>query len=610
MLFLKHGGHVLDDAAQGAQSVAKKGDVLLAGQALPKDEVDKLRQMETPFDYLLPQLKAKPESRLPEADPPAVVKALNKLGEAMVDAADAEQTDPKVEVNSTIPAVYTYWGQFIDHDLTANTDRAAVTGDVTNPNLRPVPPDTVIKDLKNLRRPTLDLDSVYGDGPAIIDEDSKDAGFYVGARFRIGRNSDNPATPPIPGIRIPPGKGVDRDDLDRDLPRIGPLLKSGDITEDVLPEGLKNDPSKQTRAFIGDLRNDENLIIAQIHLAFLRFHNAVVDRIEANPRDFGLWPGKGRRFQASVFHCARDVTRQIYQRISLHDYLRTVTFPGILDKVMAVGPKHYRPLRGHEIFMPLEYSVAAFRFGHTMVRRAYDHNRNFGKEANVIDEASFDLLFLFTGNGFQRGRGTPPTIIRNPFLGQPTLPFNWIIEWHRFTDKASTDDTHFARKIDTRLVPPLTDPGMVNEGNEPGLDATLQTLLKHLARRNLLRGYLLSIPTGQAMAAEMGVAKLEKEELERGNTPEVNAALNEGGFLEKTPLWYYVLKEAEVRANGNSLGELGSRIVCETIVGLLQNDRNSILNDRGRAPVNAVRLPNGDPVVTIRDFLEFAGVAN
>jgi hypothetical protein len=101
MLFLKHGGHVLDDAAQGAQSVAKKGDVLLAGQALPKDEVDKLRQMETPFDYLLPQLKAKPESRLPEADPPAVVKALNKLGEAMVDAADAEQTDPKVEVNST-----------------------------------------------------------------------------------------------------------------------------------------------------------------------------------------------------------------------------------------------------------------------------------------------------------------------------------------------------------------------------------------------------------------------------------------------------------------------------------------------------------------------------
>ncbi|CAA9297187.1 MAG: hypothetical protein AVDCRST_MAG40-112, partial [uncultured Gemmatimonadaceae bacterium] len=78
----------------------------------------------------------------------------------------------------------------------------------------------------------------------------------------------------------------------------------------------------------------------------------------------------------------------------------------------------------------------------------------------------------------------------------------------------------------------------------------------------------------------------------------------------KTPLWYYVLKEAEVRANGNSLGELGSRIVCETIVGLLQNDRNSILNDRGRALVNAVRLPNGDPVVSIRDFLEFAGVAN
>lgn len=244
--------------------------MLLAGQALPKDEVDKLRQMETPFDYLLPQLKAKPESRLPEADPPAGVKALNKLGEAMVDAADAEQTDPKVEVNSTIPAVYTYWGQFVDHDLTANTDRDSTTSDITKPDLRPVPPDDVTSKLKNLRRPTLDLDSVYGEGPAIVDEDSKDAGFYIGARFRIGRNADNPAEPPIQGVKIPP-----EGDLARDLPRIGPLLDAGVITDDVLPDALRDDPNKRTRAFIGDLRNDENLVVAQLHLAFLRFHNGI-----------------------------------------------------------------------------------------------------------------------------------------------------------------------------------------------------------------------------------------------------------------------------------------------------------------------------------------------
>ena len=97
-------------------------------------------------------------------------------------------------MNSTIPSVYTYWGQFVDHDLTANTDRDSAVSDITRPDLRPVPPDEVTAKLKNLRRPTLDLDSVYDDGPAILDEDSKDAGFYVGARFRIGRNTDGPAS--------------------------------------------------------------------------------------------------------------------------------------------------------------------------------------------------------------------------------------------------------------------------------------------------------------------------------------------------------------------------------------------------------------------------------
>lgn len=171
-------------------------------------------------------------------------------------------------------------------------------------------------------------------------------------------------------------------------------------------------------------------------------------------------------------------------------------------KVLAAGPEHYRPLRGHELFMPLEYPVAAFRFGHTMVRGGYDHNRN------------------------------------------------------------------------------------------------------------LLRGYLLSIPTGQAMAAEMGVPPLADGELERGNTPELDAALEEGGFLRRTPLWCYVLKEAEARADGDALGELGSRIVCETLGGLPEHDRDSFFHERGRSPADAVRLPNGDPVVTIRDSLGSAGVAN
>ncbi len=182
----------------------------------------------------------------------------------------------------------------------------------------------------------------------------------------------------------------------------------------------------------------------------------------------------------------------------------------------------------------------------------------------------------------------------------------------RLTSKADANEAHFARKIDTRLAaPPLAR--LVKEGVGPDIqtpaDRPLRELLRSLARRNLLRGYLLSLPTGQAAAAEMGVPVLSEAELRQGNSDAVNAALDQGGFVQHTPLWYYVLKEAEVRANGNSLGELGSRIVGETIIGLVQHARNSYLNARGGwDPSKGVRLPNGDPIVTLRDLISFTGI--
>ena len=111
----------------------------------------------------------------------------------------------------------------------------------------------------------------------------------------------------------------------------------------------------------------------------------------------------------------------------------------------------------------------------------------------------------------------------------------------------------------------------------------------------------------------MGVPPLTEAELRQSNSDALNAALEQGGFLQRTPLWYYVLKEAEVRANGNSLGELGSRIVCETIIGQLLNDPESYLKQQGGwDPSKGVtlKLPNGEPdlIVTIRDFFRFAGL--
>jgi len=610
MLDLKHGGHVLDEAAEGAHAMAEKMGF----------RVMKSPPQTTPFDYLLPKLKTKQGSHIP-GDPAKVAAALRTLGAAMVDDAPPAQADPAVEVNSTIPAVYTYWGQFIDHDMTANTDRDSSTSDITKTPLVPVKPAEVAEKLRNLRRPTFDLDSVYGNGPGLDEHDFRpdpgppDKGFYDGIRMRVGENTD------VGGVRIPEDA-----DLKRDLPRIGPLKKSGVITDKDIPDSIKNDVNRETRPFIGDLRNDENLIVAQFHLAFLRFHNNVVDAIQKDPKAFDLNKNSS---DAKKFATARRLVRWHYQWLVVNDFLKTVTLPGIVDKILLAGPKFYEPLegKGHKrdvLFAPLEYSVAAYRYGHTMVRGGYDHNRVFGipvppvVPVDLNKFASFAQLFQFTGNGFVFDPRDDPTSTKstpNPMRGAPTLPSNWIIEWDRMTNKADPNELHFARKIDTRLVAPILN--MVNEGTAEGIqddtnpaNRPIRQLLRSLAQRNLLRGYLLSIPTGQAVAKEMGVPALSEAELLKGNTAAVNAALEAGGFLKNTPLWYYVLKEAEVRANGNSLGELGSRIVVETQIGLMHYDRRSYLNaDDGWDPTQGVTLDNGDPIVTIRDFFTFADLA-
>lgn len=523
--------------------------------------------VETEFNYLFPDLANDPNNLLPADNPTDVILQLKALGAAMAEA----QGDPE-ETNSIIPPVYTYWGQFIDHDITANTDRTAadLQTDITKDDFTPLAPNVVVDKLKNLRRPTFDLDSVYGDGPTLdpgFPTEAKD--FYQdddSVKLKVGQNAEQDASGnPTPGAKIPP-----ENDLARDLPRNNRI------------------------AVIGDSRNDENLIIAQLHTAFLRFHNATVDWVRVNE------PQNASNNQ-DLFTRAQDLVRWHHQWLVINDFLKTLTVSGTIDRIIQNGLKFYT-LRNGELFMPLEFSVASYRFGHSMVRAAYDYNRNFTDSPEAITDAIFRLLFSFTGKGNIGERGGPGA--------HNTLPFNWIIEWDRFVDKgrAAQRKRNSARKIDTHITPPLTD--LLNEG-ESGEMPPIKELLKHLAKRNLLRGYLLSIPTGQSLAERLCIPKLTTEELKRNNSAELNQALEP--FLEKTPTWYYILKESEVRAGGDSLGEVGSRIIAETFIGLMLNDPTSYLNqqtyDKKRwNPSEGVRLPNGGEIRGIGDFLKFAGV--
>jgi hypothetical protein len=539
------------------------------GHTVPRPVTDgvelELAEVTTPFDYLFESLENDPDAHLPADSPETiatVVANLKELGKKMVEPNPPFGDVQAGEGNSTIPAVYTYLGQFIDHDITARTDRPNEVGHVTDENLHPADPAVVKSAVFNERVPALDLDSVYGDGPTFPggpETDAKD--IYDGIKLKVGTVALEGlpgGNPQIPGVRIPL-----QADLERDLPR-----------------GLDGNASK---ANIADGRNDENLIVAQLHLAFLRFHNQVVDWVRRQD---------GYASDQDVFARAQQLVRWHYQWLVVHDYLATVALPGVVDDILLRGNQLYEK-RNDEVWMPLEFSVAAFRFGHTMVRGAYDYNRNFGSPGRVLPSAPFSFLFAFTGKG--------------GFQGQTeVLPFNWVIEWDRFVEKSPRSPAHFSRKIDTRLADALGNMANESQGqNEP----TIVEILEHLAVRNLLRGYQLSIPTGQAVASLLGLAPLTEDELTEGNSDELNTLLTDSGFLQKTPLWYYVLKEAEVQAGGNSLGEVGSRIVAETLIGQLRNDPSSYLAQAAVwVPEDGVLLPDGRPILTIRDFFRFAGV--
>ncbi|HEX2182114.1 MAG TPA: heme peroxidase family protein, partial [Rubrobacteraceae bacterium] len=433
--------------------------------------------------------------------------------------------------NSDIPAAYTYFGQFVDHDITLETQSATLP-ELLDPDLTPLTLDQIEENLQNGRTATLELDSVYG-FPAPRDG----AGMQLGKVTPLNGSA-------APFLR-PPGK-----DDDNDLPR----------------EARSSVAELDRAARIGDARNDENTIIAQLQVAFLRAHNELV--------------GQGLRFGQ-----ARRQLRQHYQHIVLHDFLKRIVDPQVVDDIIENGNSVFDPDRD-ETFMPLEFSVAAYRFGHSMVRAAYNFNVNFNTsgQPGTTPATLFPFLFTFSALSGQLGEFD-------------TLPDNWIIEWENLVDAGASFDR--TRRIDTKLVEPLfqlTDfQGRIRRQDRA-----------RLAVRNLLRGYRLRIPTGQAVAGALETPVLSPQQIRDGAASEDQIqVLEDAGFLERTPLWYYILAEAAVHEDGQRLGPVGGTIVAEVLVGLVRRSENSILRADDWEPT----LPSAQPgTFTLPDLLRTAGV--
>jgi len=476
--------------------------------------------------------------------------ALLALGQAMTASIDAAKDGADPE-ESGIPALYTYLGQFIDHDITF---------DPMTTLIQHSDPDA----LTDFRTPAFDLDNVYGRGP------SDQPYMYAGSmKFLLGDKLDNGAT---------------------DLPRNG---------------------ANPARALIGDPRNDENSIVSQLQGLFLRFHNRVVDD---NPgTDFGA---------------IQQIVRFHYQWIILNDFLPRIIHSSVLDELKSADGKfdsaklkffHWK----NEPFMPVEFSVAAYRLGHSMIRPGYR-----------LNDDDTTLLPIFP---------VPPTDPAKGLTGFQKMSSNRGIDWARFIDveirsygptnipdgtppvfPPAKDRLQFAYRIDTSLVNPLSDlPQSVASDPPPSLP-----------QRNLIRGFELGLPSGQDVARTMGVKVMEDGEItigkfvdqpQGGDDPDIRGTIGSIGQLKafrgKCPLWTYILAEARnyqrtvtipVSENQNiakpplqistpQLGPVGGRLVAEVFLGLMFGDNDSMLQ----------LDPNWTPTIVgpdfrLKDFVNYA----
>jgi hypothetical protein len=465
------------------------------------------------------------------------------------------------EENVQIPAGYTYLGQFIDHDITF--DPVSSLTRQNDPNA-----------LNNFRTPRLDLDSLYGRGP-----------------------SDQP-------FLYQPG---------------GLLLAfegNGDLQRNAYG-----------RALLGDPRNDENQIVAQIQLLFIRFHNRMVEAVVNDELD-GI-NSAGLLTDEDRFKEAQRQVRWHYQWLVIHDFLRRVVGKRVIKDILPKGkyrvggrtirlvcPRflfyHWR----EDPFIPVEFSVAAYRFGHSMIRPSYHLNPEQrarteprGKKGRVPFRIRvFGAPYQENLNGF----GPLP-------LDDPETPGhpNHRIDWRFFFDFGDKTRDGAGKKIDMvqpsyKIDPLLSEP--LADLRQAGVVNDLPT---SLAERNLIRGLQLGLPSGQAVALAMGITPLGATKLDiaartskqkvNGKEQEIPIDVEAAEALEaNTPLWFYILREAEVVNDGARLGPVGARIVAEVIIGLIAADPLSYLGVQPNWRPDPL-LANGDGEFGMKELIRFVG---
>lgn len=400
---------------------------------------------------------------------------------------------PEILINSG----YTYFGQFLHHDLTEDSSSLAEAQ-----QLEP-------EQIENLQQPRFNLGNLYGSGP------------FRGPHTRLYEPGD---------VRL----------------RIGPELAVADGSARSFDLACEND-----ELVTADRRAGENVILRQMTAVFAKLHNTAVEQWRPRLPDLH-----------QLFARACLQTSWQFQRLIYDDYLPRVLDPGVYRQVFSENSPR---VQWEEFSIPVEFSAAAMRFGHSMVRPQY-----------FLSRQSRDLTLLEIANRARDARPLEP---------------EWEIEWGQFFQNASVNSQAITvRPLDAKITAalhhlPLPALHVFNLGAPTAADGTL-----NLPLLTLLRGAALNLPSGQEVARALGEPLLTEDELTcdcAGAPTAQGEVLRERGMLEETPLFFYILKESEVRACGNRLGRTGSWIVAEVFHAARRFDPESYINH----PAAARELP-------------------
>lgn len=399
----------------------------------------------------------------------------------------------------TVPVGHIIFGQFVDHDITL--DVTSSLSSVADPSLIP-----------NTRTPTLDLDCIYGLGPEAHPFLYHANGGFAGVKLLTGADGTAAA-------------GQSQAHADNDLAR-----------------------SSSGTAIIGDPRNDENRIVSQLQLAMIRFHNNVVESISAQ---VNAPVGK------ELYRQVRETVTWHYQWVVIQDYLRKICGDAVVADILGNGRKFYCA-SDNEAYIPVEFSVAAYRFGHSMIPQKIQIQQG---------RPSLDLFGSILGNGFS-----------------PLASDKAVVDWNELVETIAAQNVQLAEKLDSKMATDLLKLPFIPVDD-----------VQSLATRNLLRGQAFLLPSGENVARMMGREEMEIDKISQAARVIAGQGID---MSSGTPLWFYLLVEAEKIGRethaghfdkGEGLGPVGARIVAETLIGLIELDSRSYLaNNRSWEPTQGV----------------------